>query len=640
MKRKIALISEHASPLDTLGGVDAGGQNVYVAQLARHLARAGYLVDVFTRRSSLSQEEIVRWEPGVRVVHVPAGPAAFVHKEDMYQYVPAFTAWMTCFMRRERQRYDLLHANFWMSGLVAADLKRDLGIPFVVTFHALGRVRRLHQGEADGFPDERFAAEDRIVAEADRIIAECPQEQEDLIVLYRADPAKLCIIPCGFDNDEMWPVAKPLARAQLGLPPDERLVLQVTRMVPRKGVETAIRGFARMVARDPAPARLVLVGGESDDPDPAVTPEIGRLGAIAEECGVADRVIFAGRKDREALKTYYSAADVFVTLPWYEPFGITPLEAMACGTPVIGANVGGIKFTVRDGETGYLVPPRDEHALAERLLHLYRHPELLTSLGCQGIRRVHDLFTWRHVGNTAVALYEEVLAGRERVGRDLGQELGVIDDAFRDAIEALVESRHALRTPLLEAVQAIAGAFTRGGKVLTCGNGGSAADAQHFACEFVGRFKAERQGLPAVALTADSSFLTAWSNDIGYETVFSRQVEALGNPGDVLVGISTSGHSRNLVRAFEAARNRGIRTVGILGGSGGECLALSDIPLLVPSSDTQHVQEVQIVLIHVIYDLVERRLAYGSTSRTAKNVAHGRRGARRRSIGLVKEEVA
>lgn len=640
MKRKIALISEHASPLETLGGVDAGGQNVYVAQLARRLARAGYLVDVFTRRDSPRQEQITQWEPGVRVIHVPAGPARFVRKEELFGYMPAFTRFMTRFFKNERKRYDLIHANFWMSGLVAADLKRQFGTPFVITFHALGRVRRLHQGEADGFPDERFAIEDRIIAEADRIIAECPQEQEDLIVLYRADPAKLSIIPCGFDTDEMWPMAKPLARASLGLSADERIVLQVTRMVPRKGAETAIRGFAGMLAKDPAPARLLLVGGESEDPDPEVTPEIGRLQQIAEECGVAEQVTFVGRRGRDELKSYYSAADVFVTLPWYEPFGITPLEAMACGTPVIGSNVGGIKFSVRDGETGYLIPPSDEHALADRLLHLFHHPELLNSLGCQGIRRVHDMFTWRHVARAVGALYEEILAGRERFGYDLGQDLAVIDDTFRGTIEALSESRQALRSPILEAASAIAGCFGRGGKLLVCGNGGSAADAQHFAAEFVGRFKANRRGLPAIALTADSAILTAWSNDVGYESVFARQVEALSEPGDLLVGISTSGRSPNLVRAFEAARARGVRTLGILGGTGGDCLPLSDVSLLVPSSDTQHVQEVQIVLLHLVCDLVERRLAHPAAAHAVAAGAHGRRSGRRRSIPIMEEVVA
>ncbi|MCC6383130.1 MAG: glycosyltransferase [Dehalococcoidia bacterium] len=637
MKRRIALISEHASPLDVLGGVDAGGQNVYVAQLARRLAQSGYLVDVFTRRSSPDQAETVDWDAGVRVVHVPAGPPRFVPKEQLYAFMPAFSQYVLERMRRERRPYDLLHANFWMSGLVAADVKRATGVPFVVTFHALGRVRRLHQGEADAFPDDRFAVEDRIVAEADRIIAECPQEQEDLIVLYRADPAKISIIPCGFDNQEMWPVARPLARAMLGVDADERLILQLGRIVPRKGVDTVIRGFARMLERDPAPARLLIVGGESDEPDPERTPEIGRLQALAREVGVADRVTFVGRRDRDALKYYYSAADVFVTMPWYEPFGITPLEAMACGTPVLGANVGGIKFTVRDGETGYLVPPLDHEALAERLIHLFRHPDLLVSLGCQGIRRVHDLFSWHHVVSTVSALYDEVLAGRQRQGRDRRNEIGVVDDAFRDVIAALQESRQALRGSLLDVASIICAAFNRSGKLLVCGNGGSAADAQHFAAELVGRFKAERPGLPAIALTADTAILTAWSNDAGFTGVFARQVEAYGYPGDVLLGISTSGRSANIVAAFQEARRRGLRTVAILGGDGGDLRPLADAALVVPSSDTQHIQEVQIVLIHLLCDLVERRLAVASRhGRQAVHVARRRRPGTR----LVSEEVA
>ncbi len=167
MIRRVALISEHASPLSVLGGVDSGGQNVYVGQLARHLAGRGYGVDVFTRRDSGRLPDIVDWTHGVRVIHVPAGPAEFVRKEDLLPYMEAFTAYLQQFCRCQREAYDLVHANFWMSGLVACDLKAALGIPFVITFHALGRVRRLHQGDADGFPDQRFAIEDRIVAEAD-----------------------------------------------------------------------------------------------------------------------------------------------------------------------------------------------------------------------------------------------------------------------------------------------------------------------------------------------------------------------------------------------------------------------------------------------------------------------------------------
>jgi D-inositol-3-phosphate glycosyltransferase len=613
MTRRIALISEHASPLDIiLGGADSGGQNVYVGQLAKHLASLGYEVDVFTRRDSELLPETAQWVNGVRIIHVPAGPPTHIRKEDLLPFIGDFTRFFLRFCKRQRRPYDLLHANFWMSGLVAAEAKQALGIPFLITFHALGRVRRFHQGPADEFPDERFEIEDRIVAEADHIVAECPQDEEDLIRLYNADPAKISIIPCGFDQSEFWPISKALARVALGLGPEDRLVLQLGRMVPRKGTDTAIRGFARLVKNHQVNAKLLIVGGESDDPDPGLTPEIRRLQAIAREEGVANAVTFVGRRGRDALKYYYSAADIFVTTPWYEPFGITPIEAMACGTPVVGSNVGGIKFTVRDNETGYLVPPNDPDALAERLAHLYQHPKLLTVLGNQAIRRANDLFTWPKVANAVAGLYEEVIATGQPDLRDEVAELGTIDRGIDGLVEALNQSRRSLRRPILEAVDTMSACFARGGKVLVCGNGGSAADAQHLVAEFVGRFKSsERPGLPALALCTDTSLLTAWANDAGYEQVFARQVEALGREGDVLIGISTSGRSPNVVRAFEAARQSGIRCIALLGGDGGLVRALADIPVIVPSADTQHIQEVHTVVIHIISELIEARLLAG-----------------------------
>ncbi|HYE90094.1 MAG TPA: glycosyltransferase [Terriglobales bacterium] len=610
MLKRIAMISEHASPLAMLGGVDAGGQNVYVGQLARHLGALGYEVDVLTRRDSPLLPETAEWTHGVRIVHVPAGPPAYVRKEDLLPHMEEFTANTLRWCRR--RRYELVHANFWMSGLVAAEVKRALGTPFVVTFHALGRVRRAFQRTADEFPDQRFDIEDRIVMEADHVVAECPQEQEDLIRYYNADPSKVSIIPGGFDPTEMWPISKPLARISLGLMPDEPVILQLGRMVPRKGVDTAIRGFGRLRRDHGVAARLLIVGGDSDVPDPVVTPEIGRLQEIARAAGVAEHVTFVGRRGREALKYYYGAADLFVTTPWYEPFGITPVEAMACGTPVIGANVGGIKFTVRDGETGYLVAPDDVEAIGERLAHLYRHPRLLGAFRRAAIKRANDLFTWERVAHGVSALYEDVLAAGEPARREQAAHLAVIDHGFEDAMRCLHESQRRLRTEVLEVAEVLGAAFAHDGKVLVCGNGGSAADAQHLAAELVGRFKVSgRRGLPVLSLTSDTAVLTAWANDVGYEDVFARQVEALGRPGDVLVGISTSGRSRNVVRAFEAAARLGLRRVALLGGDGGDLRALADLALIVPSSDTQHIQEVHTVLIHVICELVERRVLAG-----------------------------
>lgn len=600
--KRIALISEHASPFGILGGVDSGGQNVYVGQLAKHLAKRGYEVDIFTRRDHPLLPEVAQWTEGVRLIHVPAGAASEIRKEDLLPWMQDFADYMLKFC--QRQPYDLIHANFWMSGLVAAEIKRLLHIPFVITFHALGRVRRFYQGQADEFPDERFAIEDRIVAEADRIIAECPQDQADLTQLYKADPTKITLIPCGFDPGEFWCLDKALARVALGMMPRDRVVLQLGRMVPRKGVDTAIQGFAQFCQQSAVPARLVLVGGEANDPDPRIAKEVARLQAIAELTGVADQIQFVGRKGREVLRYYYSAADVFVTTPWYEPFGITPIEAMACGTPVIGSNVGGVKFSVRDAETGYLVPPKEPEAIARCLTHLYDHPNLLETLSRQAVHRANEHFTWQKVADDVAKLYESVLIRPTSLTRD---SYAVVDRGFDNVLNALEKSRRCLQTEIVNAATVLSECFARGGKVLLCGNGGSAADAQHCAAEFVGRFKlGNRPGLPAIALTADTALLTAWSNDVGYEHVFSRQVEAFAQPQDVLIGISTSGRSRNVIRAFETARARGIRSLAILGGDGGEVRQLADFSIVVPAQDSQHIQEVQIVVIHLLCELVEK----------------------------------
>ncbi|HEX7082338.1 MAG TPA: glycosyltransferase [Gammaproteobacteria bacterium] len=407
--RRIAMISDHASPLAALGSADAGGQNVYVAHLTRRLADRGIEVDVFTRRDADDLPEVVPWYQGSRVIHVPAGPPEPVPKEELLPHMESFTR----FVRRacRRRRYDLIHANFWMSGLAALDIKTTLDIPFVITFHALGRIRRVHQGENDRFPDCRFQIEERIAWAADRIIAECPQDRVDLMTHYAADPERISVVPCGFDPAELAPVPRHNARALLGLPQDAFIVLQLGRLVPRKGIATAIEGFARFRHGTSADARLLIVGGDAYRPDFTRTPEMARLARVAAAEGVSDRVEFAGRRDRDVLRYYYSAADVFVTLPWYEPFGITPLEAMACAIPVVGSRVGGVKYTVVDGLTGCLIPAADPEALARCLALLYRERGMRSAMGASGRERVVRAFTWEHVAKAIEAVYADVLSG-------------------------------------------------------------------------------------------------------------------------------------------------------------------------------------------------------------------------------------
>jgi glycosyltransferase involved in cell wall biosynthesis len=295
-----------------------------------------------------------------------------------------------------------------MSGLVGLQMKARFETPLVITFHALGLVRRQHQGAADGFPAERVGIERRIVQEADCVVAECPQDEADLVRLYDAEQERIATIPCGVDTDEFSPGDRKAARRRLGIDESEFVVLQLGRMVPRKGVDNVVRAVAMLPGR--RDARLLVVGGDSAPEGRARSEEMQRLVDLAEEVGIADRVTFAGHKRRDELAVYYAACDVFVTTPWYEPFGITPLEAMASARPVVGSAVGGIKHSVVDGVTGLLVPPHDPAALADRLTVLRRDPARARAMGRAGARRVRTHFTWSRVAEELETVYADVVA--------------------------------------------------------------------------------------------------------------------------------------------------------------------------------------------------------------------------------------
>lgn len=409
---RIAFLSEHASPLAVRGGVDAGGQNVYVDQVSRNLGRLGYAVDIFTRRDSHDAPDVIELAPSVRVVHVPAGPPQWVFKDQLWPYMPAFRDAIMRFVERDNTHYDLIHGNFWMSGWVAAELQRRYGIPALQIFHATGLTKRRHQGAEDTSPPERIAVERDIVRAARRLIAQCPAERAELVNDYGADPARVAVIPSAVDVETYRPLPREEARRRLGLQTSGPVVVYVGRMLPRKDVRNVVYAMALLARQgDPAlgAATLLLVGGETADANPRATPEIGELQRLAAELGIAARLRFVGRRQPEELYLYYSAGDVAVTTPWYEPFGLTPLEAMACARPVIGSAVGGLTYTVADGQTGYLVPPRDPPALAQRLRLLLRDRDLREQMGRAGRERVVGHFTWPIVAARTSALYQQML---------------------------------------------------------------------------------------------------------------------------------------------------------------------------------------------------------------------------------------
>lgn len=410
--RHIAFISEHASPLALIGGQDAGGQNVYVDALARQLAGRGYTVDIFTRRDSVVSREVVRWASGVRVIHVDAGPPEFVPKDELWEHMPAFRDAMLAFVRRTGSHYDLIHGHYWMSGWVACEVGERLGVPVVQLFHATGVTKRMYQGADDTSPRGRIAVEREVVARADAVVAQCPAEERELIEAYGAAPQQLALIPAGVNTDVFRPEPHAEARRASGVGGDGPVVVYVGRILPRKDVRNVVRALAVLARRAPeVPVRLLVVGGETIDPDPEATPELGALDALARELGVRERMSLVGMRQPEALRSYYCAGDVVVTTPWYEPFGLTPLEAMACGRPVIGSTVGGLTYSILDGRTGYLVPPRDPEALATRLLDVLTDRVRAERMGAAALARARDEFTWERVAERTSRLYERVLRG-------------------------------------------------------------------------------------------------------------------------------------------------------------------------------------------------------------------------------------
>lgn len=397
---RIAMVSEHASPLATLGGVDAGGQNVHVAALAQTLATDGHTVTVYTRRDSVTVPEVVCMPGGVEVVHVPAGPPEPIGKDEMLPFMGRFGDWVADHWRRTG-RPDVVHAHFWMSGLAALRAGGALGVPVAQTFHALGITKKRHQGANDTSPSGRVQFEQFIGRRADLIVATCSDEVRELTGMG-IDPAKVSVVPCGVDLDLFRPATE--------IEPAETTfrLLCLGRLVERKGVETVLRALTLLPG-----AELVIAGGPPPD-RLSTDPEAVRLSGIATELGVADRVRLTGGLDHTAVPNQVGAAHVVVCTPWYEPFGIVPLEAAGCGRPVVGSAVGGLLDTIDDGVTGLLVPPREPDALAAALLALRDDPERCRRLGRAARHRAELRYGWPTVARATLAAYRTVLVRPSR----------------------------------------------------------------------------------------------------------------------------------------------------------------------------------------------------------------------------------
>ncbi|BCL16829.1 glycosyltransferase [Micromonospora sagamiensis] len=397
---RIAMISEHASPLAVLGGEDAGGQNTHVAELAAALAAAGHDVRVYTRRDSVALPVSVRTADGYEVVHVPAGPPEPVGKDTLLPYMEPFATWLAQQWGSGEWTPEVAHAHFWMSGLAALNAGRRTGIPVVQTYHALGTVKRRHQGIQDTSPAGRVDYERILGVAVDRVVAQSRDEVRELVAMG-VPRSRMTVVPSGVNLRAFTPVG-PVAERVDGL----ARVLTVGRLVERKGFGEVIRAM-----RAVPDAECVVVGGP---PAGAIDddPQARRLWALAAACGVGDRVRLVGAVPREEMGRWYRSADVLVAAPWYEPFGLTPLEGMACGVPVVGTAVGGIVDTVVDGLTGDLVPPRDPVALGDAVRRLLADRERRFAYATAALDRARHRYSWSRTAARLAEVYAAVTAAR------------------------------------------------------------------------------------------------------------------------------------------------------------------------------------------------------------------------------------
>ncbi|NJP34355.1 glycosyltransferase [Micromonospora thermarum] len=395
---RIAMISEHASPLAVLGEEDAGGQNTHVAELAAALVGEGHDVRVYTRRDATNLPDTVSTTDGYQVCHVPAGPALRVPKDELLPYMGEFGRWLAGQWRDGDWTPDVAHAHFWMSGLATLHAGRRTRVPVVLTYHALGVVKKRHQGAKDTSPPGRIGYERALGRAVDRVIVQCQDEIGELVRLG-VPRSRMALVPSGV-NQEMFRPDGPVAPRD----PARPRIITVGRMVERKGFLDVVRAMPAM-----PDAECVVVGGPPADQLPA-DAFARRLGALAESCGVADRVKLVGAVPREEMGRWYRSADLLVAAPWYEPFGLTPLEGMACGVPVVGTDVGGISDTVVAGLTGDLVPPRDHRALGTAIRRLLADKVRRFAYATAALDRIRSRYSWKRCAEQLSAVYAAVTA--------------------------------------------------------------------------------------------------------------------------------------------------------------------------------------------------------------------------------------
>lgn len=400
---RVAMLSVHSSPLGKLGTRDTGGMSVYVLGLSRALGERGVAVDLFTRREDPADEPVVQVTPEVRLVRLQAGPPAPLDKDEQPAVAGDFRRAFEDFQHRDRGAYALLHAHYWISGLVGLALRETLDVPLILTFHTLAALK-LRQPRAAAEAALRLQMEARLATAADRLLVATPAERRELTSLHEVPECHIGIVPGGVDTCLFRPHDRRQARRELGLPDHARIFLAVGRPAPVKGFPLLLEAFAEH--RQRATDRLLLIGEQPNNADPT-----GNLREVAERLGLSGSVLFPGRVDQQRMAQWYSAADCVVVPSYLESFGLVALEALACGTPVIAAATGGMVDYVEHGRNGFLFAPGNRDELSERLRQFA--PEAFQP---QALRDSVATWTWAAAADRLMTEYARAEAAHRHQG--------------------------------------------------------------------------------------------------------------------------------------------------------------------------------------------------------------------------------
>ena len=419
MVQRIAMLSVHTSPLARLGGKEAGGMNVYVRELTRELGRRGVAVDVFTRAQSPHEPHITEMGANARLITLHTGPAAPYDKNQILDYLPEFVGRVRCFAEDEDLQYDVIHSHYWVSGAAALELRTMWGTPIIQMFHTLGAMKnQVAKLAAWSESDARMEIEGRLLREVDAVVAATPLDRQQMIWNYGVDGANISVSPGGVDTQTFRPHGRLAARTRLRLPvAPAKIVLFVGRIEPLKGIDTLIQALGLVVARRPEWRRalgLLIVGGDARTSGDQWAGEQQRLRGLVATLGLNDVVQFVGSRPQHELPWLYSAADVVVVPSHYESFGFVPLEAQASGTPVVASKVGGLQFTIRDGESGFLVPFDAPAAFADRIEQLLDDAGLRERMGQAAVRNAAR-YSWPTITDDMLAFYNKVERQRSPV---------------------------------------------------------------------------------------------------------------------------------------------------------------------------------------------------------------------------------